>query len=77
MSHPLLSRWVAKLLRMVRHEMRFSMPTERNLQLSLPPSAARLGRRGDDNTHGRGDHQRVLTVENVASDLIAIAHEVW
>ncbi|MCH8878156.1 MAG: hypothetical protein IIA89_15285 [Chloroflexi bacterium] len=45
--------------------------------VSIPPSAARLGRRGDDNTHGRGDHQRVLTVENVPSDPNVIAHEIW
>ena len=55
----------------MREEVRYSPDI-----VSIPPSAARLGRRGDD-AHGRGDHQRVLTVENVRSDLIAIAHEVW
>jgi len=77
MSHPLLSTWVAKLLRMVRHEMRFSMPNERNLQLSLPASAARLARRGDEDTHGRGDHRRFLTREDILPDLLPIAQSSW
>lgn len=45
--------------------------------VSIPPSAARLVRRGDDDAHGRGDDRRFLTREDILPDPLSISQSSW